>query len=49
MMPLLVWVVGRPVAFDYELRITTIEICHIPTKLMLAAEFESEELPIAKK
>jgi hypothetical protein len=49
MMPLLIRLVYGTVAFNYNLRLATIEIRYIFTKLMLSSELKTQELPISKK
>jgi len=39
----------RTIAFDYQLRFSTIEVSNIITELMLAPEFESEQSTIAEQ
>ena len=47
-LPLPVRVVGRAITFHYQTRFAAVEVGDITTELMLAPEFETLQLSIAK-
>jgi hypothetical protein len=49
MMSLLIGFMRCAIAFNDQLRLATVEVSNVVAKLMLAPEFESEQLPIPKE
>jgi hypothetical protein len=48
-MPRLIWIVRRTIAFNYQLGFVTIEVSDVVTKLMLSPKFEPEQLAISQQ
>jgi hypothetical protein len=48
-MPLFLLSVNGAITFNYQSRVSAIKVCDVITHLMLSPEFESEQLPVAKK
>jgi len=48
-MPLLVPIMNRAIAFDYETSFVTIEVCDVVSELVLSSEFKTEKASVPQK